>query len=161
MLERLLSLPDVALDPQNNDRRPVLFYALKYGLPGKLITKIIYKSENLTAYYNYRTAPDNNRSDQDVTGSPLHHAAHLGRTDVVKALLQHPDFSKAASLNAIDEDGNTAMFSAILKGAWEIVELLWLTGKINLSYRKEGRTYLSWAYNNNIAMPFHVINMFL
>jgi ankyrin repeat protein len=159
MLERLLRLPSVALDPQNNDRRPVLFHALKHELPGKLITEIIYKSENLTAYYNYRTAPDNNRSDQDVTGSPLHHAAHLGRTDVVKALLQHPDFSKAASLNAIDEDGNTAMLSAILKGAWEIVELLWLTGKINLSYRNG--SYLSWAYNNNIAMPFHVTNMFL
>jgi ankyrin repeat protein len=157
MLERLLSLPDVAFDPQNNGRRPVLFYALKYGLPGELITKIIYKSKKITAFYNYRTAPDNNRSAQDVTGSSLHHAAYLGRTDVVRILLEHPAFSKAPPLNAIDGGGNTAMLSAILKGAWEIVELLWLTGKINLSYRKEGRTYRSWA--RNTAMPPHVSTM--
>jgi ankyrin repeat protein len=168
MLERLLSLPDIALDPQNKDGRPVLFYALEYGLSGKLIIKIINQSTQPAANYIYYCKTNETYSYvdyryittyKDIKGSPLNHAAHLGRTDVVKALIKHPDFSDAASLNAIDEDGNTAMLSAILKGAWEIVELLWLTGKINLSYRKEGRCYWSWAYNT--AMPSHVSTMLL
>jgi cytohesin len=62
-------------------------------------------------------------SDQLKGTSPLHEAARMGHTEVVKALI-----SAGADIHALDENGKTPLHEAARMGHIETVQLLIAVG---------------------------------
>ena len=113
---------------RDNDNRTALDYANALGLP----------------YFIAEVASDNMGETDSYGNTPLHQSCFNGQSEVVKVMLARED----ADVNAINNDGETPLFIAVLKNNIYVSELLLDAGALPDKGTNEGDCPIHAAAEN-------------
>ncbi|MCF6767592.1 ankyrin repeat domain-containing protein [Thiotrichales bacterium 19S11-10] len=136
-VKRLLQLPEIDINYQNEDGETALHYAAENNNP-EILDQLLEKKADV--------------SKKDKFGdTALHRASHLGNLEAVRQLLE-----KGSDVNALNKDDETPLHLSVYSNREEVVGLLVKQGANVNAQRKNGDTPLYMAarlYCLNNSLP--------
>ncbi|EQC31907.1 TKL/TKL-UNIQUE protein kinase, variant [Saprolegnia diclina VS20] len=134
MLQKLLGVPNIHLNPRDIKQRTPLHYALHFALDNlpANVTALVCAGADLEAA-------------DDELNRPLHYAAMLGNLAMTTLLLQHN-----ARINERNKDGETPLFAAMVREHTKVAALL-LSEQANANVLVNGQSVLHCACERGLA----------